>query len=105
MQELEEARRAKATAEHSIIDEAIRDRGSGYTVFSMVNISFRPDEIAHNSLTPFVAQPVGVLFRPAERKTKNITAKDYLGRAVRSVLDEIPSGIDLRPCSAETYCC
>jgi len=35
--ELEEAARQKATGEHDVIDEAIRDRGEGYTVFSIVN--------------------------------------------------------------------
>jgi len=35
--ELEEAARQKATEEHNVIDEAIRDRGEGYTVFSIVN--------------------------------------------------------------------
>ncbi|EIN06660.1 hypothetical protein PUNSTDRAFT_136506 [Punctularia strigosozonata HHB-11173 SS5] len=60
MRDLEEAYRAKVTSEHDVINEAIRDRGSGYTVFSM---------------------PVGVLFRPPEKKVRNTAAKDYLGRA------------------------
>jgi neutrophil cytosolic factor 2 len=36
MAELEDAARQKATEEHSVIDEAIRDGGNGYTVFSIV---------------------------------------------------------------------
>jgi hypothetical protein len=36
MAELEDATRQKATDEHGVIDEAIRDRGEGYTVFSIV---------------------------------------------------------------------
>lgn len=36
MVELDDATRQKATEEHSVIDEAIRDRGEGYTVFSIV---------------------------------------------------------------------
>jgi hypothetical protein len=36
MTELEDASRQQATEEHSVIDEAIRDRGEGYTVFSIV---------------------------------------------------------------------
>ena len=33
---LEDGRRQKATDEHNVIDDAIRDRGEGYTVFSIV---------------------------------------------------------------------
>jgi hypothetical protein len=57
---MEQARRAKATAEHDVIDDAIRDRGQGYTVFSI---------------------PVGVLYRPSASKLKNVKTKDYLGKA------------------------
>lgn len=38
MTELEDATRQQATEEHSVIDEAIRDRGEGYTVFSIVRL-------------------------------------------------------------------
>ncbi|KAL0956263.1 hypothetical protein HGRIS_002417 [Hohenbuehelia grisea] len=58
--DMEEARKNKATEEHDVIDDAIRDRGEGYTVFSI---------------------PVGVLYRPSEKKLKNSVAKDYLGKA------------------------
>lgn len=34
---MEEARREKATQEHNVIDDAIADRGDGYTVFSIVS--------------------------------------------------------------------
>jgi len=61
MAELQDAARQKATEEHSVIDEAIRDRGEGYTVFSI---------------------PVGVLYRPSENKLKNAKARDFLGKAV-----------------------
>lgn len=54
------AQKEKATAEHDVIDECIRDQGEGYTVFSI---------------------PVGVLYRPPESKVKNSKAKDYLGKA------------------------
>jgi hypothetical protein len=36
--ELEDATRQHVTEEHSVIDEAIRDRGQGYTVFSIVRV-------------------------------------------------------------------
>lgn len=58
--EMEEARNQKVTDEHNVIDDAIRDRGEGYTVFSI---------------------PVGVLYRPSENKIKNSKSKDYLGKA------------------------
>ncbi|KZT69729.1 hypothetical protein DAEQUDRAFT_669103 [Daedalea quercina L-15889] len=60
LQELQEARKEKATEEHNVIDDAITDRGEGYTVFSI---------------------PVGVLYRPAEKKLKNAKTKDYMGKA------------------------
>jgi hypothetical protein len=36
--DMEEARREKATEEHNVIDDAIQDRGEGYTVFSIVSM-------------------------------------------------------------------
>lgn len=60
MQDMREAQTAKATEEHSVIDDAIQDRGEGYTVFSI---------------------PVGILYRPSESKLKNAKTKDYLGKA------------------------
>ncbi|GAA6031967.1 hypothetical protein JCM8097_003365 [Rhodosporidiobolus ruineniae] len=54
------AQREKRSQVHGVIDEALADRGQGYTVFSV---------------------PVGVLFRPPETKLKNLETKDYLGRA------------------------
>jgi neutrophil factor 2 len=62
MAELQDATNQKATEEHGVIDEAIRDRGEGYTVFSI---------------------PVGVLYRPSENKLKNAKTRDFLGKAVR----------------------
>lgn len=58
--DMREAQREKATEEHNVIDDAIQDRGEGYTVFSI---------------------PVGVLYRPSENKLKNSKRKDYLGKA------------------------
>lgn len=54
------ARQEKATEDHNVIDEAIRDQGRGYTVFSI---------------------PVGILYRPPEKKIKNAVQKDYMGKA------------------------
>jgi len=58
--DMEEAKRVKATDEHNVIDDAITDRGEGYTVFSI---------------------PVGVLYRPSEKKLVNAKTKDYMGKA------------------------
>ncbi|PVG02938.1 hypothetical protein CPB86DRAFT_779815 [Serendipita vermifera] len=60
LQDMAEAQKEKVTEEHNVIDEAIRDRGEGYTVFSI---------------------PVGILYRPPENKLKNAKPKDYLGKA------------------------
>ncbi|KAI5988058.1 NADPH oxidase regulator NoxR [Pisolithus albus] len=60
MNDLEQAGKEKVTTEHDVIDDAIRDRGERYTVFSI---------------------PVGVLYRPPENKLKNSKVKDYLGKA------------------------
>jgi hypothetical protein len=42
LQEMREAQRAKVTEEHGVIDDAIQDRGEGYTVFSIVSLVFLP---------------------------------------------------------------
>lgn len=60
MQDFTFAVKEKMTPDHDVIDEAIRDRAEGYTVFSI---------------------PVGVLYRPNEAKVKNLKTKDYLGKA------------------------
>ncbi|KAG1846575.1 hypothetical protein DFJ58DRAFT_798850 [Suillus subalutaceus] len=64
--EMENGRNLKVTDEHDVIDDAIRDRGEGYTVFSI---------------------PVGVLYRPSENKLKNSKSKDYLGKAASDATD------------------
>ncbi|CDO76945.1 hypothetical protein BN946_scf184709.g7 [Trametes cinnabarina] len=58
--DMEDARKEKATEEHGVIDDAIQDRGEGYTVFSI---------------------PVGVLYRPPQKKLEGSKTKDYLGKA------------------------
>ncbi|KAI5118279.1 hypothetical protein M0805_006020 [Coniferiporia weirii] len=60
LEDMQAARAEKATDEHNVIDDAITDRGEGYTVFSI---------------------PVGVLYRPSENKLKNAKTKDYMGKA------------------------
>lgn len=60
MQDFQYAVKEKMTPDHDVIDDAIRERAEGYTVFSI---------------------PVGVLYRPNEAKVKNLKTKDYLGKA------------------------
>ena len=36
--DMDEAKREKATPEHDVIDDAIRERAEGYTVFSIVSL-------------------------------------------------------------------
>jgi len=69
MAELQEAMRQRATEEHGVIDEAIRDQGEGYTVFSI---------------------PVGVLYRPSENKLRNAKTRDFMGKA-KLVASENPN--------------
>ncbi|KAJ7144636.1 hypothetical protein C8R44DRAFT_760171 [Mycena epipterygia] len=58
--DMELAREVKATEDHEVIDDAIRDRGEGYTVFSLA---------------------VGICYRPSEKKLANAAHKDYMGEA------------------------
>lgn len=37
--DLQDAQREKVTEEHNVIDDAIRDRGEEYTVFSIVSLA------------------------------------------------------------------
>ncbi|CCM04385.1 uncharacterized protein FIBRA_06560 [Fibroporia radiculosa] len=60
MKELQEAQKEKVTDEHNVIDDAIRENAEGYTVFSI---------------------PVGVLYRPSDKKLQNAKTKDYMGKA------------------------
>lgn len=39
---MQEAQKEKVTEEHNVIDEALNDRGEGYTVFSIVRSYLRP---------------------------------------------------------------
>ncbi|KAI4211656.1 MAG: hypothetical protein LQ351_005559 [Letrouitia transgressa] len=54
------AAKEKVIPDHDVIDEAIRERAEGYTVFSI---------------------PVGVVYRPNSAKVKNLRTRDYLGKA------------------------
>ena len=73
---MQDAQREKATEEHNVIDDAIQDRGEGYTVFSIVSLPPAP-------CLPLliVFQPVGVLYRPAQKKLENSKTRDFLGKA------------------------
>lgn len=79
MQDLIFAAREKAVPDHSVIDDAIRDRAEGYTVFSI---------------------PVGILYRPNEAKVRNLRTKDYLPRA-RLVAQQKPGTSHKRQLSAQ----
>ncbi|KAG9019356.1 hypothetical protein FRB90_003460 [Tulasnella sp. 427] len=57
---LREASKNKVIPDHDVVDEAIQENGEGYTVFSI---------------------PVGVLYRPNEKKVANMGTKDYMGKA------------------------
>ncbi|KAJ7873703.1 hypothetical protein B0H13DRAFT_2348935 [Mycena leptocephala] len=60
LQDLRAAKEVKVTKDHDIIDKAIRRRGRGYTVFSI---------------------PLGICYRPSEKKLANVSSRDYMGEA------------------------
>lgn len=60
LSDLDNASQEKQIEDHEVIDEALRDQGVGYTVFSI---------------------PVGLLYRPDESKVRNMAVRDYLGKA------------------------
>ena len=60
MQDFQYAVKEKVTPDHDVINEAIKEKAEGYTVFSI---------------------PVGIVYRPNEAKVKNLKTKDYLGKA------------------------
>lgn len=86
MQVLQEALEYKATEDHDVIADAIRDRGEGYSVFCIVSLQ-RPRLASTSALSdhPFL-QPVGILYRPNEKKIANMRARDWLGKAVSVAL-------------------
>lgn len=81
MADLAEASADKVTTEHGVIDEAIHDRGEGYTVFSIVRSQFLralfPSEAAYFVLSPLACRsrvsPVGEQIE--ERETEGLFGK------------------------------
>ncbi|WWC69852.1 uncharacterized protein I206_103795 [Kwoniella pini CBS 10737] len=61
LNDLNEARSQKVIKQHDVIDDAIRDQGREYNVFSV---------------------PVGILFKPSQMKLNNLAARDYMGKAI-----------------------
>ncbi|WVQ67470.1 uncharacterized protein L199_005670 [Kwoniella botswanensis] len=61
LSDLRNAQSQKMIKEHDVIDDAIRDGGRDYNVFSV---------------------PVGVLFKPSQKKLKNLASRDYMGKAI-----------------------
>ncbi|KAG0209164.1 hypothetical protein BGX31_002201 [Mortierella sp. GBA43] len=70
MGDLEQAKLAKQTKDHDIIDEAYKDRGVNHTVMTI---------------------PRGVLYRPSASKVRDSKKKDYLGNA-RVIAEVNPAG-------------
>ncbi|KAF1352561.1 hypothetical protein BDV97DRAFT_149497 [Delphinella strobiligena] len=60
MQDLRNASTKKVITGHNVIDEAIDEEAEGFVVFSI---------------------PRGIIYRPNAAKVKNLTSKDYLGKA------------------------
>ncbi|KAL4913270.1 hypothetical protein BDW62DRAFT_214364 [Aspergillus aurantiobrunneus] len=82
MQDLEYASKEKVTPDHDVINDAIRERAEGYTVFSI---------------------PVGVVYRPNEAKVKNLKTKDYLGKSrVVAAANRLSTPVDMSQRTADT---
>ncbi|KAL3467081.1 hypothetical protein BJX64DRAFT_283811 [Aspergillus heterothallicus] len=73
LQDLEYASKEKVTPDHDVINDAIKERAEGYTVFSI---------------------PVGVVYRPNEAKVKNLKAKDYLGKSRIVAANRLSTPVD-----------
>jgi hypothetical protein len=76
LQDMAEAQKEKVTEEHNVIDEAIRDRGEGYTVFSIVSLCFL------GPLSPFkppvLRRESGYTVHPS-RKLVNLDIRSHSG--------------------------
>ncbi|KKK23064.1 hypothetical protein AOCH_005449 [Aspergillus ochraceoroseus] len=74
MQDLEYAAKEKVTPDHDVINDAIREKAEGYTVFSI---------------------PVGVVYRPNQAKVKNLKTKDYLGKSRVVAANRLSTPVDM----------
>ncbi|KAL4785776.1 hypothetical protein BJX76DRAFT_366687 [Aspergillus varians] len=74
MQDLEYASKEKVTPDHDVINDAIRERAEGYTVFSI---------------------PVGVIYRPNDAKVKNLKSKDYMGKSRVVAASRLSTPVDM----------
>ncbi|KAL5343845.1 hypothetical protein BJX70DRAFT_393267 [Aspergillus crustosus] len=81
LQDLEYASKEKVTPDHDVINDAIRERAEGYTVFSI---------------------PVGVIYRPNEAKVKNLKSKDYLGKSRVVATNGLSNPVDGAPRPMDT---
>lgn len=96
---MEEARREKATQEHNVIDDAIADRGDGYTVFSIVS----PQEVRAIARA-HVRSPSA--YSIAHQRTSSRTQRPKITSAKRYVLSPSVSrrcfvSTSRRPCGSE----
>lgn len=82
MADLLMASKEKQTSDHDVIDEALADRGD-VRLFSSLGGHLARHGLtynAHQGYTVF-SIPVGLLYRPAASKMRNLKTKDYLGVA------------------------
>lgn len=68
MQDMLEAQRSKAVPEHDVIDDAIRDKGEEYTVFSIVSILFSKSQPSHSGESSIMIIIVVFLIRDLARR-------------------------------------
>jgi len=80
LQDMQEASRDKAIDDHKVIDEAIRDRGEGYMVFSVVRCHDSPAFI----ILLTVVQACWCSLSALREKVEKYSYQRFLGRAGES---------------------
>ncbi len=73
LQDMQEASRDKAIDDHKVIDEAIRDRGEGYMVFSVVCSRFSLPPLLHPSS---IVSSLSVYFTALPRRNLRMPLKE-----------------------------
>lgn len=81
LQDLQEASRDKAIDDHKVIDEAIRDRGEGYMVFSVVC----HHHLLCRHITDHRAEARWCALPPFRKETQERSSKRFLGETRKTV--------------------
>jgi len=83
MLDLRKAQEEKSEPDHEVIADCIRDHGRGCNVFS---VPVSQPHLKHLLGRAYADIQTGLLFRPSDSKLKNIKTRDYMGKAVCTLL-------------------